>query len=201
MSAWYVVTNGKPSGPYSIQELKKLAIKSDSFLKSEEMDDYKEAHEIPQIRELFGFKHATALPQYFATLDQRLIAVAIDYLLIFAVYCILALIVMAFTGQQAIRLAISVSGLIVIPAFKFIYSIIMESSSRQGTFGKSFLGLKITDEQGLPITFSRSLIRNLSKLLSTATLGIGYLSGFFDKRQQCLHDKLAGTLVVKDRLI
>jgi uncharacterized RDD family membrane protein YckC len=77
----------------------------------------------------------------------------------------------------------------------------MEASPRQGTWAKVLLGLKVSDEKGNPITFSRSLIRNLSKILSTGTLGLGYLMGFFTKRQQCLHDLVAGTLVVKDRLI
>jgi uncharacterized RDD family membrane protein YckC len=30
---------------------------------------------------------------------------------------------------------------------------------------------------------------------------MGYLTGFFDKKQQGLHDKIAGTLVIKDRLL
>jgi uncharacterized RDD family membrane protein YckC len=45
------------------------------------------------------------------------------------------------------------------------------------------------------------MIRNLSKIISTGTIGLGYMMGFFDKKQQCLHDKIAGTLVIKDRLI
>jgi uncharacterized RDD family membrane protein YckC len=77
----------------------------------------------------------------------------------------------------------------------------MESSVRQGTWGKVLMGLKVSDEKGNPITFNRSLVRNLSKILSTAMLGLGYLMGFFDKRQQCLHDRIAGTVVIKDRLI
>jgi uncharacterized RDD family membrane protein YckC len=32
-------------------------------------------------------------------------------------------------------------------------------------------------------------------------LGVGYLLNFFNKKQQCLHDMIAGTLVMKDRLM
>jgi uncharacterized RDD family membrane protein YckC len=97
--------------------------------------------------------------------------------------------------------AITAAGLISVPVFKFIYSCTMEASSRQGTLGKFWLGLKVCDEEGLPLSFGRAVARNAAKLLSLLTLGLGYFIGFFDKRQQCLHDRLAGTLVIKDRLI
>lgn len=198
---YYVVINGKPEGPYTIEELKKLSITPGSFVKTEGMDDYKEAHELPLLRELFGFKHAATLPQYFATLDQRLLAVAIDYFLILIIYCIAALIAVSFTNGQTLRLAISIYGLILIPFIKMIYSIILEGSARQGTLGKSFIGLKVSDEQGLRIQTSQSVLRNMAKLLGVATIGIGFFSGFFDRKQQCLHDKIARTFVIKDRLM
>lgn len=201
MDAWYVVIKGKPAGPYTLDELRTIPITPGSFVKTDGMDDYKEAHEVPQLRELFGFKNTGALPQYFATLDQRLLAVAIDYFLALLVYGFIAIVIMAFTSSQTLRLAVSLYGLMLIPVVKFLYSVYMESSVRQGTFGKSFIGIKVTDEAGVRITTARSAGRNLCKLLGTATAGIGYLMGFFDRRQQCLHDKIARTLVVKYRLI
>jgi uncharacterized RDD family membrane protein YckC len=42
--------------------------------------------------------------------------------------------------------------------------------------------------------------RNLAKIFSVLTFFIGYLLSFFNKEQQCLHDMIAGTLVMKDRL-
>ena len=125
----------------------------------------------------------------------------IDYFIIFAIYCVIATAVVLFIDEKQLRVIVSLAGLGIIPEAKFIYSIVMESSERQGTWGKVLMGLKVSDEKGNPITFSRSLVRNLSKILSTATLGLGYLMGFFDKRQQCLHDRIAGTVVIKDRLI
>lgn len=201
MKSYIVVINGKPSGPYVLEDLKTLNIKAGTFVKTEGMDDYKEAHEIPELCDCLGLKHQNTLPQYFAGLDLRLLAVIIDYFLVFALYCILALIIIMFIDEKELKIQISLVGLTLIPILKFIYSIVMEASPRQGTWGKILLGLRLCDQKGSPISFSRALIRNLSKILSSGTLGLGYLMGFFDKKQQCLHDKIAGTLVVKDRLV
>ncbi|WP_291403008.1 RDD family protein [Daejeonella sp.] len=201
MKRYIVVINGKPSAPYVLEDLKTLNIKAGTFVKTEEMDDYKEVHEIPELCNYLGLKHQKTLPQYFAGLDVRLLAVIIDYFIIFAIYCVIALIIVLFLEERELKIKVSLAGLAIIPIVKLVYSIIMEASARQGTWGKVLMGLRICDEQGNPISFARALARNLSKIISTGTLGLGYLMGFFNKKQQCLHDLIAGTLVVKDRLI
>jgi len=201
MDEYFVVINGKPEGPYSHERMLELKIRSGTFVKTEAMDDYKEAHEIPELRELLGLKTQVRKPQYFASLDLRLLAIIIDYFLVFAVYCVLATIVVLFIDDREARIAVALSGAGIIPLAKMIYSIMMEATIKQGTYGKVLMGLKVSDEAGSPITLGTSVIRNLSKLICVITLGLGYIYGFFDKRQQCLHDKIAGTLVIKDRLL
>ena len=201
MKEYFVVIAGKPKGPFNSEQLKELGIGPDTFVKSIDMDDYKEAHEISELRELFGLKARVREPQYFAAPDVRLLAVIIDYFLIFAIYCVIATIVVFFIDEKQLRILASVSGLAVIPVAKTIYSIFMESSARQGTWGKILMGQKVCDEKGNPISLGRSIIRNLSKITGILTFGIGFLMGFFGKRQQCLHDRIAGTIVIKDRLI
>ncbi|WP_210486812.1 RDD family protein [Rufibacter aurantiacus] len=80
-----------------------------------------------------------------------------------------------------------------------IYKSVMESSSWQATLGKRALNLKVTDEQGNRISYGRSLGRSLANILSYIILLIGYIMAAFTSRKQALHDKLAGTLVVKTR--
>jgi len=76
----------------------------------------------------------------------------------------------------------------------------MESSEKQATYGKQLLKLTVCDMQGNRLTIAQATGRNFAKILSVATVFVGYLFAFFNKQQQCLHDMVAGTLVIKDRL-
>ena len=75
----------------------------------------------------------------------------------------------------------------------------MVSSESQATLGKMAMGLKITDLHGRRISFGRAVGREFAKFFSAFTLMIGYLMAFFTERRQTLHDKIAGTLVVRTR--
>jgi uncharacterized RDD family membrane protein YckC len=76
----------------------------------------------------------------------------------------------------------------------------MECSAKQGTYGKQLLNIRVTDLEGQRIDTTKAFARNFLKLLSTLTFYIGFLMSFFNKKQQCLHDMIAETLVIKDRL-
>ena len=199
-SSYILVINGKPEGPFTVKELKLRAIKPGDFIKTPEMPDYKEAHELAELRQLFHFKKRTVMPQYFAGLDQRLLASALDWFIISAVCVIPALIVVLFVSGQEVVLLVGFSLLAVIPLVNFVYHIVMESSPKQATYGKQILRIKVCDMEGNPINGGSALARNFCKLFSNITFGIGYLISFFNKQQQCLHDMMAGTLVVKERL-
>jgi uncharacterized RDD family membrane protein YckC len=164
------------------------------------MDDYKEAHEIAELRELLGFSEQALIPQYFGSFDQRLLASALDWFFVAGICIVIAFVVSLFVTDKTLRLSIALSLFVLIPIVKFICHIIMESSAKQATYGKQILGIKVCDLQGYRISFAHATGRNLAKLISVLTLFIGYLFSFFNKQQQCLHDMIAGTLVMKDRL-
>ncbi|MGV3538706.1 MAG: RDD family protein [Rufibacter sp.] len=82
-------------------------------------------------------------------------------------------------------------------AMSILYKAIMESSSWQATLGKKALDLKVTDEYGQRISFVRSLGRSIATYISGMIMYIGYIMAAFTSRKQALHDKIAGTLVVK----
>ena len=199
-AVYTLVINGKPAGPFTLTDLKEQKIKPDSFLRKPGMDDYKEAHEFSEIRELFHFNQQFTLPQYFAGFDLRMLADAIDWFIIFGIMAIVELLIVVFLNNQTKTLITISSGLLLMPFFKFFYHIYMEYY-RQATIGKGLMNIKVTNMQGLKPSFQEVFLRNLGKVLSTLTLFFGYFYLFLNKKQQTLHDKIANTLVIKDRLI
>lgn len=198
---YLLVIQGKPEGPFSINQVKELKVKPNDFLKTFGMIDYKEAHEIEELREILGFKKEALIPQYFASFDQRLMAAALDWFFVSGICIILAFIAMLTVKDQQSRIVIGLSLMGIIPAVKLIYNIAMECSSGQASFGKRILKIKVCDMQGYRLSPLHSTGRNLAKIFSVSTFFVGYLLSFFTKQQQCLHDMIAGTLVMKDRLI
>ncbi len=196
-----VVINGKPTGPYQLAQLKDLKISAGTFIKKPGMYDYKEAHEFEELRELLGFKPQQTAPQYFASFDQRLLASVIDYFFLVMIYLALALISFAFIATKTERIAALLFGLPLVLFAKFMYGTLAEAGIKQATIGKRLLYLKVTNLQGNKITTSVAFGRNLAKIISTAPLFFGYLYSFLNKKQQCFHDVIAETLVVKERLM
>jgi uncharacterized RDD family membrane protein YckC len=197
---YILVVNGKPAGPFSIDELKSRKIKPGDFVKTEAMDDYKEAHEIAELRQLFGFTKQPLPLQYFGSFDQRAIASVIDWLIVGGGFVFLGIGAVIVVTDKMLQIIISVVIAILIPIAKMIYHVVMESSDKQATYGKQLLNIRVTDLEGARINTSKAITRNLAKILSTVTLCAGYLMCFFNKKQQCLHDMIADTLVIKDRL-
>ena len=198
--SYILVVNGKPQGPFSLDELKASGIKPNDFVRSPGMDDYKEAHEIAELRDFFGFNKQALIPQYFGNFDQRLLASCLDWFFVGGACIIIAFIASIFFDEKVIRMSIAFSLLVIVPLTKLIYHIVMESSAKQATLGKQILAIKVCDLQGERISVGRAIGRNLAKIVSVLTFFIGYLFSFFNKQQQCLHDMIAGTLVMKDRL-
>jgi len=77
-----------------------------------------------------------------------------------------------------------------------LYYTLMESSKSQATVGKMALSIKVTDVNGAKLDFVKALIRNVSKIVSSAILFIGYIMAAFTEKKQGLHDIIAGTIVV-----
>lgn len=81
----------------------------------------------------------------------------------------------------------------------WLYYALMESSKFQGTIGKWALKMRVADEEGKQITFARATGRYFAKILSSLTLGIGYIMVAFTERKQGLHDILARTIILKSK--
>jgi len=77
------------------------------------------------------------------------------------------------------------------------YFVGLETSEKQGTWGKQILGIRVTDLEGRRLTFWRALGRYFAKILSGCSLGIGYLMPLFTEKRQTLHDMICGCLALK----
>jgi len=79
----------------------------------------------------------------------------------------------------------------------WIYFAVLHSSKWQASVGKKAVGLKVVDENGNRISFGRATGRYFGEFLSALLLGIGYMMVGWSKKKQGLHDKIAGTYVIK----
>jgi uncharacterized RDD family membrane protein YckC len=78
----------------------------------------------------------------------------------------------------------------------WLYSALLESSTKQATLGKMALGIKVTDLVGNPISFGKASGRHFAKIISTLIIFIGFVMVAFTERKQGLHDMMSGCLVV-----
>jgi uncharacterized RDD family membrane protein YckC len=80
-------------------------------------------------------------------------------------------------------------------ALQIGYFTYFEASERQGTIGKTAMGLIVADENGNRLDMQKALIRNIMRLVSGFICLIGYLMAFFTEKKQTLHDIVAKTNV------
>ncbi len=78
---------------------------------------------------------------------------------------------------------------------EWLYFALMESM-KCATLGKIALGIFVTDMNGNKITFGRASGRYFAKIISSLTLGVGYIIAGFTQQKQALHDIIAGCLVI-----
>ncbi|BCN93891.1 hypothetical protein THMIRHAM_16760 [Thiomicrorhabdus immobilis] len=134
---------------------------------------------------------------------KRVAAYIIDWLILMLLSFVLMIIMgvfLAFKGldpeDETAMLGVSLMGNLITLMLTWFYYAGMESSSKQGTFGKSLLGMKVTDLNGGRISFLRASARYFSKILSALLLFIGFIMVAFTEKKQGLHDMIAATLVV-----
>lgn len=89
--------------------------------------------------------------------------------------------------------------LLMYSALRCIYSIALESSSLQATFGKMMCGLIVTDKDMAKPSLGGVIMRNtLGRLvLNILPFSIGYWMLAFNPQKKGLHDMMGGTLVCR----
>ena len=90
----------------------------------------------------------------------------------------------------------SLAGIVVTIALIWGYYVGFEVSRYEATPGKMAMALRVTDMEGRRIGILRASVRHFAKVLTLATLSIGFFMAIFTRRRQTLHDLIAGCLVL-----
>jgi uncharacterized RDD family membrane protein YckC len=157
-------------------------------------------------------KPLVAKPLY-ASFWLRLVALIIDYIIIYIVHIFVVLPILSMFGivnlvaptdlneENSIAFLYDMAAPLLIAStltlfISWFYYASFESGSRQATPGKLTVGLIVTDLEGGRITFLQATARFFSKIISSLIFYIGYLIAAFTAKNQALHDIIAGTLVL-----
>ena len=123
----------------------------------------------------------------------RFLALLADSAIVFVLCALIIAGGAAALGPELIPLLV-----LVVTALGFLYWPVMHASGAQATLGKAILGLKVARLHGGRISILRSLVRELSKILSGMVFMLGYLMAGLTPRKQGLHDLVASTYVVRE---
>lgn len=101
------------------------------------------------------------------------------------------------TLQAGVLGATIFSWQLVLLILMWLYFAIWESGTKQSTWGKRLLGMKVVGANGGRIGFGRATARFFAKIISYMILYIGFIIMPFTNRKRALHDIIAKTCVVK----
>lgn len=135
----------------------------------------------------------------YAGFWKRLLAFVVDLgvisLIFFALAIILPILLGPWLGVPGGSVILA-SGAVVWLVITWLYWALMESSSKQGTFGKDMLGIVVTDAEGNRISFRKATVRHFGKVASALPVLAGFVMAGFTAKKQGLHDLITGSLVV-----
>lgn len=146
-------------------------------------------------------KSRAAGTQQLASIGLRCSAFLLDYILTLLVPSLTVLVAVYFKRRWN---APGFANVVLIVGYLLTFALILFNwvylSERDGqSFGKRFIGIRIVREDGQRITFRTAIFRHLIGYpLSIFPFALGICWALLGKKQQAWHDKLAGTLVVKD---
>lgn len=129
-----------------------------------------------------------------APLPERFLAWFLDFLLRALLLLVLGLLLL-FLGQAGMGLMMVLSFVLF-----WLYPVVFEVFFNGQTPGKRFFGLVVCHDNGQPVGWQASFLRNLLLLADFLPLVflVGILCMLFHGKQKRLGDLVAGTLVVKN---
>jgi uncharacterized RDD family membrane protein YckC len=134
-----------------------------------------------------------------APFSLRCGALLIDYIIVVGVLALATLLARVFGDARRGSAFILTAGYIATAAVAFLNFVLVANLAGR-TLGKWVAGLRIERKDGEPLSVGRALLRHMVGYpLTLLTLGLGFLLAAFDPQGRALHDRLAGTVVVRSR--
>jgi uncharacterized RDD family membrane protein YckC len=134
-----------------------------------------------------------------APFSLRCGALLIDYIIAVGVLALATLLARVFGDVRRGSSLILAAGYVATAAVVFLNFVVIANLSGR-TLGKWIAGLRIERRDGEPLSIRRALLRHLVGYpLTLLTFGLGFLLAAFDPQGRALHDRLAGTVVVRSR--
>jgi uncharacterized RDD family membrane protein YckC len=125
----------------------------------------------------------------YAGFGSRLISLIIDSIIVGVANFIIQYAVTAAIGSQALFAVIAI-------VITLAYTVYFFTSTGQ-TLGMKMLGIKAVDANGHVLSTGAAVIRFFGAWVSVIIIFIGYVMMLWDGRKQTLHDKFAGSFIVK----
>jgi uncharacterized RDD family membrane protein YckC len=130
----------------------------------------------------------------------RLVAALIDFLLLGAIDAAVVLLTLRIAGLELSADDLSVLSPIPMSAFFTLLALgylIGFTAGGGQTIGKMVVGVRVTADDDTHVDVAGAVIRSLGVLASLATFGLLYLPVVATSDRRAVHDRLAGTRVVK----
>ena len=127
-----------------------------------------------------------------ATIGSRFVAKILDSLILAALGFVVGITMASVASGSFVQIGANLAG----NALSLIYSISFLGWRGQ-TPGKMAMKIKVVSPDGSPIGWGKAVGRPFAEILSGCLLAIGYLIAFWDNEKRTLHDRLAGTRVIK----
>ncbi len=78
-----------------------------------------------------------------------------------------------------------------------VFNSILLQGLTGSTLGKRIVGIQVVSADGRKFGIYRAVLRNLSTVVSALPFGLGFIAILWNKKNQCWHDAIVGTIVIK----
>ncbi|CAN5145380.1 hypothetical protein BH09BAC6_BH09BAC6_16110 [soil metagenome] len=201
MSNEYYIQNseGEKQGPYTHNQLAAQQIALDTLVLPSATNTWQKACDLPELNDYFekqGYWFPTEVN--LASFWWRLLAYGIDTIILtvgflFAVYFlnIDVATVNSKKDENLLLFQLAAFGIVI------LYHSIFEATPLRGSLGKKIIGLAVVDANGKRLSLPKALLRNVSRVVSTLPLWIGYFAVLWTDHRQAWHDQIAKTYIIK----